>query len=178
MQTNATVHLADFYVNHKRDLLIGNATGEVAVYLNTGLNIAPQFSGTSYDNILVTVPGGNAKPVLVDWDNDGKRDLLIGSSNGNVYLYVNQRLNASPNFSAAPSIVASVSANAAPVVVRDWDGDGLKDLLVGDGDGLLNLFLNEGTDDAPFVLDEYDDSNGERGRDRRRNKRRSGRARL
>ena len=39
--------------------------------------------------------------------------------------------------------------HAAPCVV-DWDGDGVKDLLVGQfGGGLLWIFRNEGTNGAP-----------------------------
>ena len=39
--------------------------------------------------------------------------------------------------------------HAAPLVV-DWNGDGKRDLLVGQfGGGLLHVFLNEGTDAAP-----------------------------
>ena len=87
---------------------------------------------------------------MVDWDNDGNKDMLVGCADGNVYLYLNQRLDASPDFaSAVPTIVVSVNTNAAPCAVLDWDGDGNKDLLVGDGDGSLHLFLNEGADDAP-----------------------------
>jgi hypothetical protein len=39
--------------------------------------------------------------------------------------------------------------HAAPLVV-DWDGDGKKDLLVGQfGDGKLRIYLNKGTDAEP-----------------------------
>ena len=39
--------------------------------------------------------------------------------------------------------------HAAPLVA-DWDGDGTRDLLVGQfGDGILWIFRNEGTDAAP-----------------------------
>ena len=39
--------------------------------------------------------------------------------------------------------------HAAPLVV-DWDGDGKKDLLVGQfGEGKLRIYLNKGTDKEP-----------------------------
>ncbi len=98
----------------------------------------------------MTVPGGDTVPLIVDFDNDGMKDLLVGSSDGNVYLYLNRRLDASPDCSGVtPTIVATVSGNAAPSAVLDWDGDGNKDLLVGEADGTLNIFLNEATDEAP-----------------------------
>ena len=41
--------------------------------------------------------------------------------------------------------------HAAPLVV-DWNGDGKRDLLVGQfGRGILWIFLNEGTDAAPAL---------------------------
>jgi hypothetical protein len=163
------------------------------VYLNTGTIRSPSFDGTVYDTIVATVPTTDAVPFMVDWDNDGKKDLLVGGGDGNVYFFENERLDASPAFSggasrtatggcsdgmdadltngqfvgpcspveaadatsdsiaAATAIIATVSANAAPAAVLDWDGDGKKDLVVGDGDGLLHLFLNGGTDDAPVM---------------------------
>ena len=41
--------------------------------------------------------------------------------------------------------------HAAPLVV-DWNGDGKRDLLVGQfGQGILWIFLNQGTDAAPAL---------------------------
>jgi hypothetical protein len=60
-----------------------------------------------------------------------------------------------PNFQAWNYVNASGSpiqlsvGHAAPCVV-DWDGDGLKDLLVGQySGGMIRLYLNSGTNSAP-----------------------------
>ena len=43
--------------------------------------------------------------------------------------------------------------HAAPFVC-DWDGDGVRDLLVGQfGGGKLRIYLNEGTDGEPRLAD-------------------------
>jgi len=139
-----------FYMDDKNHLVVGGGDGSVKVYYNQGTRTAPDFSGSPYDSTLVTIPTSNAVPCFVDWDNDGRKDLLVGGADGNVYLYLNQRLDASPDYSGATSaVVAAVSSHAAPCAVQDWDGDGKKDLVVGDGAGYVNLFLNEGTDLAP-----------------------------
>jgi len=189
---NAAPIVLDYYADGLRDLLVGYADGTVRVYLNTGTIRSPSFEGTVYDTIVATIPTADAAPFMVDWDNDGKKDLLVGGADGNVYFFKNERLDASPAFSgtaarmatdagsddfgggmalahftgssssaatidatsgstAAATIVATVSANAAPAAVLDWDGDGKKDLVVGDAAGQLQLFLNEGTDDTPVM---------------------------
>jgi len=59
-----------------------------------------------------------------------------------------------PTFAApvkvqANGIPLTVSAHAAPCVV-DWDGDGVKDLLVGQyTGGNIRLYINSGTNAAP-----------------------------
>jgi hypothetical protein len=43
--------------------------------------------------------GGNASPFVVDWDGDGKQDLLLGQySGGNVRFYPNIGTNFAPVF--------------------------------------------------------------------------------
>ncbi|MFH1756365.1 MAG: FG-GAP-like repeat-containing protein, partial [Candidatus Latescibacterota bacterium] len=147
---NATPIALEFYHLRKKQLVVGYQDGSVDVYLNTGTDDAPAFAGDPYDSTLVVAPSGNAAPFIVDWDNDGKKDLLVGCADGNVYLYQNRRVEASPAYSGY-TVLCSVSSNASPAAVLDWDGDGNKDLVVGDADGAVSLFLNVGTDDAPVM---------------------------
>lgn len=54
-------------------------------------------------------------------------------------------------------VVARHHGLAAPAVY-DWDGDGNKDLLIGEfetGECWLRVYLNVGTDDAPRFSDEF-----------------------
>jgi hypothetical protein len=63
----------------------------VAPTLETGVLI--QDSGSSL------VVQYCAVPRVVDWNNDGKKDLVIGQyTNGNVRLYLNQGTNTAPVF--------------------------------------------------------------------------------
>lgn len=48
----------------------------------------------------IDVPVGHLVPNAVDWNGDGKRDLIIGQfQNGAIRLYLNQGTNAAPVFS-------------------------------------------------------------------------------
>ncbi len=71
-----------------------------------------------------------------------------------------------PTFAAPVHVLANgvpltVSAHAAPSVV-DWDGDGVKDLLVGQyTGGNIRLYINSGTNSSPvFTTYSYMQADG------------------
>jgi FG-GAP repeat. len=83
----------------------------------------------------------DAAPFAVDWNGDGHPDLVLGSGNGEVALYLNngkQRLKRAGTFTAGGRTL-TVAGSSAPAAV-DWDGDGILDLIVGDAEGRLHLF--------------------------------------
>lgn len=89
-------------------------------------------------------------PCLVDWDDDGDLDLLIGNLAWRVILIRNSGGPRQPRWSArrerlvaggAPLVVPG--GHAGPTVA-DWDGDGRWDLIVGAGNGSVWWFRNLG----------------------------------
>ncbi len=98
-------------------------------------------------------------PSVVDWNNDGKHDLLVGDSNGNVQVYLNAGTNTDPRLAEGVFIQAngtniSVGNRAAPVS-DDWNGDGNKDLVIGNLEGNIVIYLNKGTDELPVFDASY-----------------------
>lgn len=95
-----------------------------------------------------------AAPWLVDWDDDGDLDLLIGNIAGHVVLLTNEGGPKTPQFVRkgpleAGGEVLDVDSNDAGPTTADWDGDGRWDLVVGGGAGTVKWFRNEGTKGAP-----------------------------
>jgi len=86
----------------------------------------------------------------VDWDGDGRTDLLLGARHGEVFLARNDGKGfAEPvQLEAGGKPLKAPSADAGPHAA-DWDGDGDLDLLVGDDKGRVTLYRNEGTRTEP-----------------------------
>ena len=147
----------DWDNNGKKDLVVGESynSGKVRIYPNIGSDSAPTFSG--YDFVQL---GGSdfsatqqAMPVVVDWNNDGKKDFLCGGIDGKIFYLQNVGVDAFPVFSSSAFIQNNGSnldagSRSAPVVY-DWDSDGKKDLLVGSYTGTVRFYRNTGTDASP-----------------------------
>jgi hypothetical protein len=144
----------------RKDLLIGQADGTVRVYLNTGTEEAPSFDGGAF--VQVGEPGlktnldvgYRATPTAVDWNADGKKDLVVGALDGKVYIFLNEGTDAAPDFRVVQFAEDGgadlvVAAGRSSPHVMDLDADGKKDLLTGDTEGRLLFYANVGTDTAP-----------------------------
>ena len=90
---------------------------------------------------------------LVDWDQDGDLDMVIGSTARTVAVNLNEGTPKAAKFGRRRPVLGidekplRVSQTSDPLPV-DWDGDGTLDLLVGDEAGDVNFF--RGTKDRKF----------------------------
>jgi hypothetical protein len=144
----------------KKDLLLGLSNGTVRIYFNTGTDAAPVFDtwqlvgyGPTGNKTPISV-GARATPVPIDWNSDGKKDLIVGSLDGYLRVYINEGTDTVPDFVT----VSYVQENGADMMVTtersspevaDLNGDGKKDILAGNTYGQLLLYLNVGTDESP-----------------------------
>lgn len=134
------------------DLIYGGFDGTLTLRVNEGSRALPVFSTS---NTPVNAGGepvkileGHCTPVVVDWDGDGRWDLLSGGADGAVFWFRNVGEADRPEFAKALAIVPKhegngysevLGAGEAPrpgirsqIAVADWNGDGKPDLLLGD----------------------------------------------
>lgn len=99
--SGAQVFVADWNNDNKKDLIIGDTTGKVRLYINQGTNSNPSYSNYSfvqYNGIDIAVDGLYSSPWVLDWDNDGKKDLVVGNGVGQVEIYINTGSDSTPLF--------------------------------------------------------------------------------
>lgn len=162
----------DFDGDGISDILSGCWPGQLYVFKGLGKG---QFAGkqTIKDQAGKDIKIESASTVFaVDWNADGKLDLLIGDVQGRVHLMFNEsspsaapvgqdsapvragqqrNLNVfakSQELSAGGALIKVGHGDSHPVAV-DWDGDKLLDLLVGCGDGSVLFYKNQGSAKEP-----------------------------
>lgn len=125
-------------------------------YSNTGTDSLPVFS-FSRDNLFVEEMidvGSGAMPVLVDYDQDGLTDMIVGNRGfydaGDIVpqlaLYRNIGSNILPSFELITDNLGDLgfqflSPHLYPTL-GDLDDDGDLDMLLGRADGTLDLYRN------------------------------------
>ena len=145
-------------------LVVASNSGWVAIADPVQLRPAQALS----DGSSVLLPGkpglGFALPCVVDWNGDGKKDLLVGfQPDSRIALYLNLGTDAQPGFTnftvlktADGTIIEHPSGGCGSPApwVCDFDGDGKQDLLVGDGaNGKVWFYRNTNsvTNGAPLL---------------------------
>ena len=61
-----------------------------------------EYKGLLYDGAGVLTVQMQAFPSAVDWNNDGKKDLIVGEyTGGNIHVYLNKGTDANPVFNGS-----------------------------------------------------------------------------
>ena len=144
--------LVDIDADGDVDLVLGNSvdpenssSARLDVYLNMG------SEGFSYETILPVEPGFNYAPAFGDLNNDGHIDMLLGTFQGEMDLYLHAGNEGVPQYNTVLTGVADLaSGSSSTPALADMDADGDLDLIVGQSSGILNYFENLGTREDPL----------------------------
>lgn len=167
----------DWDSDNHTDLIVGQEDGRVALIQNSGRikNHMPVFKDPVFfrqqaDDLKF---GVLSTPYGVDWDHDGKEDIICGNSAGNIAFIKN--LGGYPPSWAPPELLnvngktirimagdsgsiqgpAEAKWGYTTLSVADWDGDGLKDIVVNSIWGRIIWFKNTGTPRSPRLSGPY-----------------------
>jgi len=161
------VKVADFDGDGLQDLVAGRfwertELGEAdrprdygGLWKNVGTKTAPKFdrrganAGAPYTEGFQICDAVRQNGVrAVDWNGDGRSDLLAGDTDGFVWCFFNESDRRFPVFATGVKLRAEggplnvvESGGHARFDVCDWNNDGAQDLVVADGDGTVTLFL-------------------------------------
>lgn len=156
------------------DLIVGDEDGRVAFIENRGevKDNMPSFSNPVYlrQKAELLKFGALVTPFSVDWDDDGDEDLLCGNTAGQIAFIENLDGGNPPSW-AEPVILTtegkpvrimagtkgSIQGPAerkwgyTVLTAADWDGDGLKDIIVNSIWGKVIWFRNNGVKGSPSI---------------------------
>jgi hypothetical protein len=153
------VSVVDWNDDSVHDLLVGDASGYIHVYLNKGSTAAPLLQ-EGFQVMMGDRPisvRSRAAPDLVDINGDGRKDLMVGGKDGFIMIYPDTGNQEEPRFSGSYKMSfkdgrpINVGTRSAPRFF-DWDNDGLKDLLIGEAMGYVYFIKDTGSKDKPVFL--------------------------
>lgn len=117
LQRDSTPAFADLDGDGKRDLIAGNTWGEIWFFPNISETDEPAFGeGVQLEDengqILLEA---NTRVEVADWDGDGDMDILSGSQNPELILFINpSENNVSPSRNTSPTTFNIISNYPEP----------------------------------------------------------------
>ena len=137
MGTYSKLHVTDWDGDGLLDVLVGQDSPQgqsnILFYRNVGTAKEPKLAEPVVLDILKQ-PMSRPSPYVVDWDGDGKRDVLLGMETNEVMFLKNTGTNEKPVFATPERIELpgfDTKVYRCRIAVVDWNNDGKLDLLVG-----------------------------------------------
>lgn len=162
---------ADFDGDGDLDIVCGEFLDSFTYFENTGTREKPVYAeGRKLENDkgVIRMDLEMIIPVAIDWDRDGFTDLVVGDEDGRVAYIKNtgKKRNGVPLFESPRYFqqkADNVKFGALPTPFSvDWDGDGDKDIIIGNSAGYIGFIENRGGKGIPdFAPPKYLEAEGE-----------------
>ncbi|MDO7877793.1 Ig-like domain-containing protein, partial [Hymenobacter sp. ASUV-10] len=138
--TNAAPAVADIDGDGLLDLLVGLGDGTISRYEQTSVNgtaFTALGSLRTSGNAIIDV-GTQAAVAIVDFEGNGRFNLVLGRGDGTVSEYEQTSVGAG-TFDLVTDNLSGISTTSNVVPgMTDLDGDGYLELLTGKGDGIIS----------------------------------------
>lgn len=136
----------------KPEVIIGTGgfsseSGKVIFYRNTGSPDNPKWEIISMPEIAV---GNDATPAAVDVDGDDSPDLVVGNSNGSLYLFRNKSKGGMIKFAKEQNFFKGLNFGMYAAAAAASDENGLK-LIIGNALGKLYIIEKANGKNAPWI---------------------------
>jgi hypothetical protein len=143
---NSAPQLVDVDRDNLLDLIIGNKTGYISYYKNTGSLTTATFTlqTDSFGDVNVQADGyysGYSTPFLCETDSTHQYYLFVGSETGKIAMYDNIDNNLTGKFTLVDSVLQhnTVGSRTAPALA-DIDHDNKLEMMTGNFRGGLSIF--------------------------------------
>ncbi|MBK8552335.1 MAG: T9SS type A sorting domain-containing protein [Ignavibacteria bacterium] len=145
---NSNISFTDIDNDGDKDLFMGSDYAKLSYFQNTGTAGLPAFSLVS-DSLPILSSSFNYAPAFADLDNDGDKDLILGSYiKDSLWFYRNTGTPGNFNFtleSRGHQIGISTLGQSSSPVLADIDNDEDFDLFIGATNGRIFFYENTGT---------------------------------
>lgn len=144
--------LYDWYGTKNLDLILGDGSysaNSIFLIANQGSSDRPIFRETNTVKIIPGMGREHLTPQVVDWNNDGKPDIITGERTGYITVFLNQSTDPKkPAFDTGQHISVGgqeTFGSLVNVTVCDLNGNKLPNLIITNSDGQILYAKNKGT---------------------------------